>query len=232
MTSTLPGQYDATVASIRDIAPDIRILGIALKNGLLLDFRAGQYAFLEAGGLEPRAFSIASAPGEALLEFHVRNAGSGMSAHVVNALHEGARLTLKGPFGANVLKDGDTPVLLIAGGIGIAPMKSMVEARLKGEGRAPLHLYWGVREAGQLYLGPLFESLAREHPHFHYTPVVAAGAGGRSGFPGQAAAEDLADLSGFDIYMAGPKAMIDATMPLLLQKGALKERIFSDAFSA
>ena len=47
----------------------------------------------------------------------------------------------------------------------------------------------------------------------------------------QALAEDGESLRGHSVYMAGPRPMIEAILPLLLEKGAEKERIFSDAFS-
>ncbi len=232
--STPPKQYDARVAALLDISADTRILRVEIAGGERLSFQAGQYVFLETAGHDPRAFSIASTPDENILEFHIRSAGHGISAHVTGALTAGASLVLKGPFGANILRDDTRPILAIAGGVGIAPLKAIIETRLKKSPDAAVHLYWGAREEGQLYLDPHFRALAGKHPHFRYTPVLSNAPPGhpaRKGFPGQAAAEDLQDFSGFSIYMAGPKPMIDATIPLLLQKGAEQERIFSDAFS-
>jgi CDP-4-dehydro-6-deoxyglucose reductase/ferredoxin-NAD(P)+ reductase (naphthalene dioxygenase ferredoxin-specific) len=232
--STPPKQYDARVVSAQDVSPDIRVLRVMLADGGLMPFRAGQYAFLEAAGHDPRAFSIASSPGDPVLEFHIKSAGHGISAHVVRSLSEGAALIVKGPFGANVLQDDSRPFLALAGGIGIAPMKAIVEARLKASISAPVYLYWGARDVGQLYLDARFRELAAAHAHFHYIPLlsdVPSGGTFRKGFVGQAVAEDFTDLAAFSVYMAGPKAMIEVTTPLLLEKGVQKDHIFSDAFS-
>lgn len=222
-----PEQRLARVAAVEDISSDIRILRLALEGGERLDFRPGQYAYLGAEGVDARAFSIASAPDDPFLEFHIRGAGHGISAHAMG-LRPGAALTVKGPFGTNVLLSGTGPLLVLAGGIGIAPMKSIVEARLRSGDPSRLHLYWGVRDKSQLYLDPLFRDLARRHPHFSYNPLPQD----EKGFIGSALAADFSDLSPYSVYLAGPKPMIDATTPVLLEKGARRDHIFSDAFSA
>jgi CDP-4-dehydro-6-deoxyglucose reductase len=222
-----PAQHTARIAAIEDIAPDIRILRLEMADGARLHFKPGQYVFIAAPGQEPRAFSIASPPEDPLIELHVRSAGHGISAHAM-ALKAGDALTVRGPLGTNILREGSGPLLVLAGGIGIAPMKSIVESRLQQKDESPLHLYWGVRDRSQLYLDGLFRDLARRYPHFHYRPVPQD----EKGFIGAALAADLADLSSFSVYLAGPKPMIDATTPLLLEKGARRDHIFSDAFSA
>lgn len=218
-------QIPVYIADIKDIAPDIRILHLRLDGGARLDFKAGQYVWLGAEGQETRAFSIASAPEDPLIELHIRSAGHGISAYVMT-LEVGAALTLRGPAGMNVLREGAGPLLVLAGGIGIAPMKAIVESRLKMADDAPLYLYWGVREASQLYLDDLFKALAATHPRFKYVSVPQD----TDGFIGAALARDFEDLAAVSIYLAGPKPMIEATMPALMQKGARRDHIFSDAF--
>lgn len=215
------------VAEIDDPAPGMRILRMETEDGAPFAFQAGQYVWLEAEGQETRAFSIASSPGASCVELHVRDAGHGISAYLMT-LEKGAKLRLKGPEGTNVLREGAGPLLVLAGGIGIAPMKAIVEARIASGDTSPLYLYWGVRDASQLYLDGLFRTLADSHAHFRYVPMAQD----TQGYIGDALVRDFSDLSGYSVYLAGPKPMIDATTPLLLEKGAAREHIFSDAFSA
>ncbi len=53
---------------------------------------------------------------------------------------------------------------------------------------------------------------------------------GRRGFVHQAVCADHADLSGFDVYMAGPPVMINAAAEAMQRQGARSDRMFSDAF--
>lgn len=232
MTISLKSQsqpHPAAVVSVRDAGAGLRVLRVALTDGASFPFLPGQYAELAVAGETPRAFSIASLPGSEI-EFHVRDAGHGVSAALF-ALAPGGLLTVAGPFGDCVLRDTGRPVLALGGGVGVAPLKSMAEAYLQGPSAAPFRLYWGVRDAGQLYLDDYFHDLAAREARFAYAPLVAEGPGARQGLPVPAAIEDLKDLSGHDIYLSGPWAMAQAALEPLLAAGADRARIFSDAFS-
>ena len=244
MTSSPPRHYTGRVIGIHDVSPDTRKLTVEIDNKQRLPFSAGQYVHLALPGFDKRPYSIASAPHEPLLEFHIKSSGikdgTSLSTHIVEALQPGSPITLEGPLGRShwrALEDAEAarPVLALAGGLGIAPLKSIVEACLHDRAHPPVHLYWGAKMRAQLYLDDYFRGLTRKYPRFSYIPVLSDeknDAQYRTGFIGAAVAEDFETLSGTHIYMAGPAPMIDATLPLLLHKGAEEEYIFSDAFGA
>ncbi|MBI1216080.1 MAG: hypothetical protein GC185_09720 [Alphaproteobacteria bacterium] len=231
-----PRLYTGRVTGIEDSSPDTRILRVTLDSAEPLKFRAGQYANIHAPGMEPRAFSIASSPHDPELEFHVKNSGRGISAYIFSALTRGAEVTLEAPFGRHYWRPLQKPLLALAGGVGIAPLKAIIETHLLEDAAAPVWLYWGVKTAKQLYLDSYFRRLAEQYPRFHYTPLLSDPPGGRSplrtGTVGDALAVDFPNLTGCAVYMAGPAAMVDATLPRLLEKGAEREFIYSDAFGA
>jgi CDP-4-dehydro-6-deoxyglucose reductase/ferredoxin-NAD(P)+ reductase (naphthalene dioxygenase ferredoxin-specific) len=216
---------EARIESVENITSDIRILRLSAG----LDFAAGQYARLSATRVEGRYFSIASAPHESLLEFHIRNTGHGFSAHDFRA---GELLGLEGPLGRGVPEHPDRPLLLLAGGIGVAPMRALILDRLHKDAKSEIALYWSVRDKEHLYLDQDFRSLAARHGSFTYVPLTSGtpAPGLRPGFAGEAAAEDLGTFRNRSIYVAGPRAMIDATLPLLAGKGAETGYVFHDAF--
>ena len=227
-------RFEARAFFIEDIAENTRILRFELNNGKKLNFRPGQYAVLEAPGIPPRPFSIASAPQRPYLEFHVKNSGHGVSSYLFNSLRIGSEVVLEAPLGDHYWRASDRPLLAIAGGVGIAPLKAVIEAQLEHAPKQETHLYWGVRDAAHLYLDKAFRDLKKAHPAFHYVPLLAKDAENtgnlRQLHAGPAILEDFTTLKGFDIYMAGPAAMVEATLPLLLERGAEKDFIFSDAF--
>jgi CDP-4-dehydro-6-deoxyglucose reductase/ferredoxin-NAD(P)+ reductase (naphthalene dioxygenase ferredoxin-specific) len=230
--------YTGRVIGIHDVSPDTRKLTVEIDNKQRLPFSAGQYVHLAVEGFEERPFSIASPPHEPLLEFHVKSTGRGLSAHIIEELRPGSPITVKGPLGISYLrpyneKEGSRPLLALAGGLGIAPMKSIIEACLHDRSHLPVHLYWGARQRSQLYLDDYFRALAKKYPRFSYIPVLSEEKEDlqyRTGFLGHAVAEDFETLAGLSIYMTGPAAMIDATLPLLMHKGAEEEFIFGDGF--
>lgn len=230
-SSIQPRHYQARVIHIDDILPDVRILHIEADNKQPVHFAAGQYALLTLPGLEPRPFSIASMPGDPCLEFHIRNTGRGESAKVLESLKIGAAVTLQAPLGDNQWHPSGRPLLALAGGMGIAPLKSILQTHMAEASSPPARLYWGVRNESQLYLDRFFRDMGTKHRRFGYVPILSdaqASAKYRTGFIGQNLVEDFPQLEDFDIYMAGPGIMIENTLPLLLQHGANPAHIFSD----
>ena len=167
------------------------------------------------------------------LEFHIKSTGPG-SHHATHDLNPGDPVAVEAPLGEHYWRPVDKPVLLLAGGLGIAPVKAVTEAALARSTPHPLHLYWGVRDDSALYLEDHFKKLARQHAHFHFVPVLSddgQDAGPyRTGTIGTALSEDFETLEGFAAWLAGPPAMVEHTLPVLLQKGMAREDLFSDAF--
>jgi CDP-4-dehydro-6-deoxyglucose reductase/ferredoxin-NAD(P)+ reductase (naphthalene dioxygenase ferredoxin-specific) len=228
-----PRRYTGTIAAVEAVAADTCIFKVMVADQGRIPFRAGQYAMLYADGLEPRAFSIASAPHLPFVEFHIKNTGHGISGHIFQNWKEGGEITFEAPFGDHYWRASSRPLLALAGGVGIAPLKAIIEAHFDHAAQSPAHLYWGVRDEAHLYLDGFFRGLQKAHAQFHYVPLLAQGDGKsriRTGFTGPSVAKDFPTLAGFNIYMAGPAAMVEATLPLLLKHGAEKDFIYSDAF--
>lgn len=226
---TVPHTYQARVIDAGDVAADTRIIKAMLDHGQRLPFLAGQYAMLRLPGADPRPFSIASAPGAENIEFHIRSLGHGFSAQAVESLLPGASFAIEAPFGDAYWRPSDRAILLLAGGMGMTPMKSIIEHHLQTDPSRPVHLYWGARQQGQLYLDSHFRGLAQRHASFSYIPLTEDGSGGlRQGLIAPALKEDFDSLHGLDIYLSGPPAMTAALLPQLLQSGAEKDRLFGD----
>lgn len=230
---TLP----AEVASVERVTADVVLLTLQLAEDAVFDFRPGQFAKLSFGRLPPRSYSMATQPRQRRLVFHVRVLPQGLvSGHVANAVRRGDRVTVHGPFGDACwdAPPSDEPLLLLAGGTGLAPMLSVLDAAL-ADGQRPdrIHLYHGVRGEGDLYGGvPLRQHAADKG--FHFVPVFAqpTGAQARALHLHQAVAEDFASLRDARVYVCGPPPMVDAVKALALERGAAPERIRADPFFA
>lgn len=231
---TLP----ARVVSLHKLAPDVMEMTLKLPETERMQFRAGQYIeFLLRKGKQ-RAFSIANAPiNDEYLELHLRLVEGGyFTEHVFNEMKEKALVRINGPLGTFFLRDDSKrPLIFIAGGTGFAPIKSMVEQLISEGDERDVYFYWGVRAKQDLYINHLPEKWDYQRENFKYIPVLSNALEGdnwegREGFVHQAVADDFADLSGYDVYMAGPPPMIDAAKQQFAQQGLLEENLYSDSF--
>jgi ferredoxin-NAD(P)+ reductase (naphthalene dioxygenase ferredoxin-specific) len=215
---------------------DIRILHLEPDTSQRLRFRAGQYVGITFDGYPPRDYSMANRPDEAGLEFHVRDVGEGPSRYAVRRLRVGERVVLEGPMGTAWLRlEHRGPILAVAGGTGLAPVKSIVETALAAGLAQPIHLYFGARSERDVYLEERFTVLSRTCRNLRYVPVLSDPGGPtqrRTGLVHQAVRHDLPDLTGFKAYMAGPPAMVEAAMDAAREAGIGDADIHADPFYA
>jgi CDP-4-dehydro-6-deoxyglucose reductase/ferredoxin-NAD(P)+ reductase (naphthalene dioxygenase ferredoxin-specific) len=227
-------QIVCRVVELVQATDDTRILRLAPPGGAQFDFRAGQYARLGFGALPPRDYSMANAPHEPLLEFHIRDVGDGASRYAVRRLALGETVTVEGPMGEAYLRaDHSGPIIAIAGGTGLAPMRSVVETALHLGLTQEIGLYFGVRAERDLYLVEHFERLAALHRNFRFIPVIAEPAEAsrwRTGLVGDAVIADIPDPAGSKAYLAGPPPMVEAAVAQLRARGLPAADIHADPF--
>lgn len=225
-------RFQAVVAQAEAATHDIVRLRLAV-DGASLVFAAGQYAELQFEGFPVRPYSMANRPGDELLEFHIRHVPGGtVSSHVARQVRAGDRVRVQGPYGTAFLrKPAEEPILLVAGGSGLAPMKSILLALRAQQVKSPIHLYHGVRDARDLYDA---ETIAEAWVgDVRYVPVLSSPSRQshcREGFVHEAVARDFGTLAGFKVYLAGPPPMVDACTATALQLGARRGDVHADAF--
>ena len=218
-------ELPARVERMARLAPDVMGLWLRLPAIEPFSWQAGQYVDVMLPGERRRSFSLANPPHDAaLLELHVRRVpGGAFSERVFGDMKPGALLRIEGPLGQFVYRRGDRPLLLIGGGTGYAPLKAIVRHVLEGGTARDVALYWGARTAADLYEDAWLRGLASKQTSFHYTSVLTE-------FVHEAVLRNFASLGAFDIYAAGPPAMIDAVRTALPRQGADPERIYFDSF--
>ncbi|TLY91654.1 MAG: CDP-6-deoxy-delta-3,4-glucoseen reductase, partial [Gammaproteobacteria bacterium] len=231
------------IARLTPLAPDVMQLWLRLPAVERLRFHPGQYldVLLENG--RRRSFSIASPPHDSeALELHVRRVnGGGFSERLfgaaagVGSLGTGALLRIEGPIGQFSYREGLGPVLMVAGGTGFAPLKSMLRHMLETGIRRDLHLYWGARHTQDVYEEALVLEWVRRHPQLKFTAVLseasaAEAAHHRAGWVHEALLADYPDLARFEVYAAGPPAMIEAMRTHFPRHGLSTQRLYFDSF--
>jgi ferredoxin-NADP reductase len=130
--------------------------------------RAGQHLDVrltaEDGYQAQRSYSIASAPEDGLAVTVERLEDGEVSPYLVDELREGDRLELRGPIGGYFVWDGedDRPVLLIAGGSGVVPLRAMIRHRSSVASEAPFRLLYSSRTYDDVIYREELERLAAE----------------------------------------------------------------------
>ncbi len=228
----------ARVVQMEKLADDVMRLSLKLAEGQRLQYLAGQYIDILLSGNQRRSFSLSTSPlSDELLQLHIRHVPGGFfTGHVFTKMQEKDLVRFQGPYGMFFLReDSDRPAILVAGGTGFAPIKSILEyAFAKGITR-PLHLYWGVRAKRDLYLHELPQAWAREQGNFKFTPVLSEPRpedrwDGRQGWVHEAVVADYPDLRGYEVYASGPPPMIEALKATVKKHGLPEDRLYYDSF--
>lgn len=224
------------VHSVDHLSHDVVRLLLKLPDNQRLQFRAGQYLdFLLADGRR-RAFSIANAPhDDEYIELHIRHVDGGeFTDWVFSQMKERTILRIQAPLGTFTLdEDSSRPMIFMGGGTGFAPLKGQIEQAFEAGIERPMVLYWGVRSARDLYMPELPEQWAREHANFSFVPVLSEPDEdwqGRRGWVHEAVVADIADLTGHDLYMAGPPIMVNAARTAFRSAGMPDEQMHYDSF--
>ncbi|HQR51151.1 MAG TPA: CDP-6-deoxy-delta-3,4-glucoseen reductase [Methylophilaceae bacterium] len=226
------------VQKLEHVAHDVIVMWLKLPANERLQFLAGQYIeFLLKDG-KRRAFSLANAPhNDDLLELHLRLIPGGQfTEYVFNEMQEKTILRLEGPLGSFYLReDSDKPVIFIAGGTGFAPIKGIIEHALHLKLQRDMRLYRGSLALRDLYLPELAPHWQAERG-IAYVPVLSDPRpeddwSGRTGLVHKAVLEDIADLSGYQVYCCGAPAMVEAAHKDFVAAGLPEDEFFSDAFT-
>jgi Na+-transporting NADH:ubiquinone oxidoreductase subunit F len=243
-TSLRARQYRSRVASLRDLAPDMREVTLELTGPDRMPFKAGQYVQFLIPGTEQdvqplyRAYSIASppsSPGLLTLVFG-RIPGGVCTSYVFERLHASDVVTVNGPFGEFFLRDSDRDILFVAGGSGMAPLRGMLMDMADTHMTRAVTYYFAARTAQDLFYLDEMRELERDLRHFRFVPVLSnprhqdGWEGEKGGIP-FALNRLLPALSRHEAYLCGSPGMIDASIGVLRAKGLPEELIFFDKFS-
>lgn len=224
------------VTGLTWLAETVVELAVRLPKSIPFSFRSGQYVrFRIPGTDEWRSYSMASGERhKRRLAFTIRVLPTGaMSDYLRAAAAVGDELDLEGPMGSFGLEEQPGPVLMIAGGTGLAPMLSMLESLQTARTRSPLRLVFGCARQGDLFHLDELDARRSFMPNLDVRVVLDEQTdrpGVLHGNPVSVlTAEDVADPD-TSAYLCGPPAMLDAARERLQQLGMPRERIHAEHF--
>ena len=237
-----PASWLGRVVSHERIGWDLARITVQASEAI--PYRAGQYVSVETPQ-RPRLWrylSPANAPrSDGSLDFHVRAVGSGwVSRAIVAHSRVGDTWRIGPPMGRmSIEPQSSAPVLMVAGGTGMAPIKALLED-FTLRPRAPhTQLFVGGRTWDDLYDFDAVRELSYDHEWLDIVPVVERDDDGDR-FDGRSGAErgTLADVvtrygawAGHDVLVCGSPSMIRATVSRMLVAGTPLDRIRYDPFT-
>ena len=212
-------------------------LGFTLKVDptTSLSFLPGQYVNIQVPETDQkRSYSFSSMPGLDDVSFLIRDIPRGqMSTFLRERAEPGTAMEFTGPSGTFYLRDIKRPLLLLAGGTGLAPFLSMLGRIALTGSQHPIHMVYGVTNDADLVEVAKLEEFTQKIPGFTFTCCVASedSAHPQKGYvtryiePGHLNGGDV------DVYLCGPPPMVDAVRSYLNEQAVAPANFYFEKFS-
>jgi NAD(P)H-flavin reductase/ferredoxin len=229
---TRPGK----VVAIEEVAKAVVRL-VVEAEGAPLQFLPGQYVHLGVPGTDARrSYSFANSP-EAVekLVFYIKVLEKGaMSEYVSGRAKVGDAMPITGPFGRFYVRKAERPIVMVAGGTGLAPMLSMLD-HLKAGGQTgqPIQLLYGANRPEELFGLEQLKEYGGDGVKLSTELCVVDGNAGWRGPTGHITAllrRDIINGGDVDVYICGPPPMIDAGTAWLKANGVDERRVHVEKF--
>ncbi|MBK4737658.1 benzoate 1,2-dioxygenase electron transfer component BenC [Noviherbaspirillum pedocola] len=228
--------YSGTLVDIDRLSDSTIVFSADLDNGDGIGFLPGQYVNVAVPGTQlTRSYSFSSPPGASRVSFLVRNVPGGrMSGYLVEQAKPGQRIAFTGPYGSFYLRKVVRPVLMLAGGTGIAPFLSMLDALAQQDCMHPVRLVFGVTNDEDLVALDQLEVAKTKLPGFEYRTCVVSESSShpRKGYVTAHIEPEWINGGDVDVYLCGPVAMVEAVRVWLEASGQQPANFHYEKFSA
>lgn len=239
-------EYQCNCTEITDLTYDIKQFTFKMVDPPTIDYIPGQYVQLLSPAYEGsrdevyRAYSISSDPGDrSTIQFIVRRVPGGIATtYLFDYLEAACPVNINGPYGEFYLRDTNSPIVFIAGGSGIAPIKCMLHHMVNTKNARTAVFFFGVRGDKDLFLTDRMKRFEEELADFTFIPVVAqpdegTNWHGQTGTVIDVAAEYIKKMPKPETcegYLCGSPGLINAAVAMLTELGIPHERHYFDKF--
>jgi ferredoxin-NADP reductase/DMSO/TMAO reductase YedYZ heme-binding membrane subunit len=233
------------VARVFDETPDVRTFRLVSDAGgeLPFTYQPGQYlnlALTIAGKRVNRSYTIASSPTRGhYCELTVKRSVTGHgSLHLHDAIRQGSRLKVSAPAGRFIFTGAEAAVdavVLIAGGVGITPLMSIIRYLTDRCWPGAIYLLFSVRKMSDLIFREELAYLERRFPNLHVCATLskedaAEWTGARGVITKDLLTRFVPRLRGVPVYLCGPEGMMAAMRTLLAELGVSDADVKTEAF--
>ena len=233
---TQQASFSGAISAVQQLSGSTIALRIKGESLSTLAFLPGQYVNLQVPGSEhSRAYSFSSLQRDGEVSFLIRNVPGGlMSSFLTGLAKAGDTMTLAGPLGSFYLRDIRRPLLLLAGGTGLAPFTAMLEKIAEQGSAHPVHLIYGVTNDFDLVEVDRLEALAARIPNFTFSACVANPDSQypNKGYVTQHIEPVHLNEGDVDVYLCGPPPMVEAVSQYIREQGITPANFYYEKFAA
>jgi benzoate/toluate 1,2-dioxygenase reductase subunit len=233
---TQQASFSGAITAVEQLSDSTIALKIKGESLSKLAFLPGQYVNLQVPGSEQtRAYSFSSLQRDGEVSFLIRNVPGGlMSSFLTGLAKAGDSMNLAGPLGSFYLREIRRPLLLLAGGTGLAPFTAMLERIAEQGSEHPLHLIYGVTNDFDLVELDRLEALAASIPNFTFSACVANPDSQypRKGYVTQHIEPAHLNEGDVDVYLCGPPPMVEAVSQYIREQGITPANFYFEKFAA
>ena len=235
---TRPESRAARVADIAIVATDVARLELEpMETESPVSFIPGQYVHLSVPGTgEARSYSFANPEFRTdRYRFYVKILERGaMSDYLTHRAAPGDEMTVTGPFGRFYLRPSERPVVMVAGGTGLAPMLGMLESLIaSGQTSHPVRVLYGANRSSELFALEQLEEFSETDLDLEVELCVVepeADWSGASGHVTTLLRPQILNSGDCEVYLCGPPPMVDAAEAALVEYGV--DRVRAEKFVA
>lgn len=197
-----------------------------------------------------RAYSVANRPqdkGQIVLNVRLatppparQDVPPGIVSSWLFGLRAGDKVPVSGPYGHFGATDTLREMVVIGGGVGMAPLRAIIHDQLENKrSNRRISFWYGARSRGELYYVDEFSDLAQRHPNFRWMPALSEPIPGDNWTGAQGFIHDVVFRSYLrdhpapedcEYYLCGPPLMIEAVYAMLDSCGVERSSIFNDDF--
>lgn len=236
LCKTEQASFQAAISDVRQLSASTIALSIKGESLNRLAFLPGQYVNLTVPGSDQsRAYSFSSLQKDGEVSFLIRNVPGGlMSSFLTSLAKAGDNMSLAGPLGSFYLRPIQRPLLLLAGGTGLAPFTAMLEKVAEQGSEHPLHLIYGVTNDFDLVELDRLHALAARIPNFTFSACVANPESHypRKGYVTQHIEPRHLNDGDVDVYLCGPPPMVEAVSQYIREQGITPANFYYEKFAA
>ena len=236
LCKTQHASFEAAISAVRQLSDSTIALSIKGESLAKLSFLPGQYVNLQVPGSEQtRAYSFSTLQKNGEVSFLIRNVPGGlMSSFLTGLAKAGDSMTLAGPLGSFYLREIKRPLLLLAGGTGLAPFTAMLEKIAEQGSEHPLHLIYGVTNDFDLVEMDKLEAFAARIPNFSFSACVASPDSSypQKGYVTQHIEPKHLNDGEVDVYLCGPPPMVEAVSHYIREQGIQPANFYYEKFAA
>src|SRR4051794_13545383 len=235
VAKTSAATHRGTVTGLDRLSPTTVALTIGITDREKLTFLPGQYVNIAVPGTdESRSYSFSNGPTEDSLTFLVKlTPGGVMSTWLDERAQVGDDVSFTGPHGSFFLRESADPLLLLAGGTGLAPILSILRTLDALGSDRPVHLLYGATTDADVVELETIERLAASIPNLTWDYCVAdkdTTARNQGYVTSLIEPEHLHD-GATAVYLCGPPAMVDAVRGHFTDRGITPGGFYYEKFA-